>query len=186
MSVPRYKSDPAKPKKLPSNLFQKGQPRAEGAGRKKGQQNATTKLLKTAISGSAEKLGMLEPIYRTRKVKNRYGRMVTENTDEVIGWQPSGKGGTEGFLVWLGCHYPRSYAVLLGRLLPLQVNAKVDGNVTVTERFEGTDIKSLTLGEKMAMMKEIIGLTKPLALPNPNDDDGVVDGEYEELSEAAE
>jgi hypothetical protein len=178
MSVSRYNPKTPPPKPGGTTRFEKGQARLPNAGRKLGQPNKTTKLLKDAISGSAEQLGMLEPIYRMREVKIP-GRRTPQKqaTDEIIGWKPTGEGGTQGFLVWLGCHYPRSYAALLSRLLPVQVNAKVGGNLTVTEAFRGRDIKSMTLAEKMAAMKEVIGLTRPLALP---DDSNTIEGEFVE------
>ena len=38
----------------------------------------------------------------------------------------SGEGGITGYLVWLGKNNPAAYAPLLARVLPLQVNQKVE------------------------------------------------------------
>lgn len=187
MAVPRYISAAEPPKPGGSNKFKKGQPRPDGAGRKVGKPNYTTKLLKDAIAGSAEALGMMEPIYRYVDVKKKIGGGRTiisrQRTEEIIGWKP-GKGGTQGYLMWLGMHYPRTYSVLLGRLLPIQINAKVGGSLTVTEAFKGRDIKSMSLADKMAAMKEIIGLTRPLALPDDSQG-SVIDGEFSEVAAEA-
>lgn len=186
MSVPRYLSEQQPPKFGGPNRFKKGDPRPAGAGRQKGRVNYTTKLLKDAIAGSAEALGMMEPIYRYVTVTRR-GKSVRERTDEIIGWRPTGEGGTQGYLMWLGIHYPRTYSVLLGRLLPIQINAKHNGNLTVTEVFKGRDIKSMSLADKMAAMKEVISLTRPLALPNASQgsviDGEVIEGEFTEAAE---
>lgn len=173
MAVARYKpAEPLRP-------FQKGKPKPPNTGRKLGTPNKTTKLIKDALTGSAEQLGMMEPIYRMREI-TRSGRKVKVATEEIIGWKATGKGGMTGYLVWLGQHYPRSYSVLLGRLLPIQVNAKMDIAPTVAEKFSKIDVKSMTLAEKMATMKEMIGLTQ--ALPAPRQED-FVEGEFSEVSE---
>lgn len=164
-------------RKAPSTAFKKGM-RTPGAGRVAGVPNKRTKFLKDAISGAAEQLGMLKPVYR----KTFNGRP----TDVVIGWEPSGKGGTQGYLVWLGCHYPQAYTQLLSRILPLQINAQVKSEMTVTGKFADMDFSKLTLPEKNAALREMISLTKPLPekpkeLAAPNPDQQVTDGEFEEV-----
>lgn len=165
---------------VPPTAFKKGQPRPENAGRKKGQLNKTTKLIKDAISGAGEQLGFLEPIYRYREEKRGNAR-VRVRTDEVIGWKPTGKGGTEGYLVWLGCNHPKAFASLMGRTLPLQIDANVNNNTTVTERFGDVQLSRMSLQEKMAAMREMIGLTKSIAPAGPQKLP-VVEGEFTEVA----
>ena len=176
--VERYK-----PKGGPISRCKKGDKRPEGAGRKPGQSNKTTKLLKDAISGAAEKLGMLEPIYRTKEVI-RNNRIVKISTGEIVGWKPTGNGGTEGYMIWLGCNHPKVFGSLMGRTIPLQINADVNNNNrTVSERFSNTDIARMTLDEKMAAMREMIGLTKVIPAPDPNRDrDDAIEGEFSEVA----
>ncbi len=181
--VERYKSGTAR--KLPRTAFKKGMTRPEGSGRKPGQKNRTTTLLKDAITGAAEELGMLEPIYRVREVKLRNGKIKRERTDEIIAWKPTGKGGTQGYMVWLGCHYPKVFGSLMSRTIPLQIDAKVDQtNQSVSQRFSNVDISKMTLTEKMAAMREMIGLTKPLPAPGPSAN--ITDAEFSEIAESAE
>jgi hypothetical protein len=170
----------AKKRVAPKTAFKPGMKRAEGAGRKPGQRNKTTVLIKDAISGAAEELGMLEPIFRTKEVI-RGTKKLQVSTGEIIGWKPTGKGGTQGYMVWLGCTYPKAFASLIGRMIPLQIDAKVDTtNRTVSQRFSQTDLGKMSLTEKMAAMREMIGLTKPLAPPDPNRD-AITDAEFSEV-----
>jgi hypothetical protein len=193
--VERYTSGALRKTNPRPQAFKKGDPRPANAGRKPGTINKRTRLIKDAITGAGEKLGMLEPIYRYREERRKISgsgantkyKTVRIRTDEVIGWKPTGRGGTEGYLIWLGCNHPQAYATLMARVLPLQINAKVTTPETITSKFSSVDIKSMTLAEKMAAMSEMLSMTKPLsntpALPAPQDDN-VVDGEYTEVEEA--
>jgi hypothetical protein len=192
--VDRYTSKGVLRKPNPA-AFTKGMQRLPGAGRAKGVVNKRTRLIKDAITGAGEKLGMLEPIYRYREERKRISgsgantkyKTTRVKTDEVIGWKPTGKGGTEGYLIWLGCNHPQAYATLIARVLPLQINAKVTTPETITTKFDKVDIKAMTLAEKMAAMSEMLSMTQPIpdtpALPAP-DDNNVVDGEFTEVEEA--
>jgi hypothetical protein len=175
--------------------FKKGMPRPPNAGRKPGTINKRTRLIKDAITGAGEKLGMLEPIYRYREERQKVGsgrnarvKVVRVRTDEVIGWKPTGKGGTEGYLIWLGCNHPQAYAALMARVLPLQINAKVSTPETISSKFSSVNIKAMTLAEKMSAMSEMLSMTQPLsdapALPAP-DDSNIVDGEFTEVEDAS-
>jgi len=148
----------------------KGRGNGTGGGRAKGTGNRTSKMLKDAISGAAENLGMLIPIYKTL----RNGR----KSQVIIGWEPSGKGGTQGYLVWLGCNYPTAFATLLAKLLPLQIYAQLQGgDKTVSERFAKVNIDNMTLTEKMAAMQEMVSLTRPIAPPEQGNGNGqIIDG----------
>lgn len=164
-------------RKLPPTAFKKGDPKLPNAGRVKGTPNKTTALIKDAITGAAEQLGTLEPIYRgkgERKV--------------IIGWKPTGKGGTTGYLVWLGCNHPTAFATLMGKMLPMQINATVKRDQTVADRFADVDLSKMPLAEKMAAFREMITLTRPMPVDQPKELAGpVVDGVFSEVPrEAAE
>lgn len=78
--------------------FQKGMAKPTGSGRKKGQQNTVTTLLKEAIVLAASNVG--------DKLENNRGLMA--------------------FLENCAQRFPKSYMHLLARVLPYQVNASVD------------------------------------------------------------
>lgn len=204
--VERYK-----PKKwTPVRKFVKGEPRPANSGRTKGIPNKRTALIKDSALGAGAKLGLPEPIYRyhneVHKVEVKEGRKtktvnrkVRVRSDEVIGWKHTGKGGLEGYLIWLGLNHPASYATLLGRILPMQVNIKADVTETVVTKFANVDFSTMTLDQKMATMGDILNLTKPRqkALPAPqaqnqtrNQSQSYEEAEYEEVAgnfrEAAE
>lgn len=92
--------------------FKKGDPRPVGAGRRPGQANRTTTVLKLAILNSAADVGF-------PKQKGRY-------------WKP-GPGGLEGYLRWLAMYEPKSFATLLGRVLPLQITGDGGGPVRIID-----------------------------------------------------
>jgi hypothetical protein len=190
--VERYK--PA-PQPISQKGFKKGVKRPIGAGRALGTTNKIPKLIKEAICGAAEELGMLEPIYRyiNKQVPVGNGKrkqLMRVRTDEIIGWAPTGKGGTQGYMVWLGCNYPKAFASLMGRTLPLQINANVNNkNVSVPERFSSVNLERMSLTEKMATMREMIGMTAALPAPGPveqglptPDPGPIVEGEFEEIT----
>lgn len=160
--VERYKTAALVKSNLPEKRkggFQPGAPRPDGAGRTKGKPNKTTTFIKDAISGACEKLGELEPIWKYTG-KGQYRRK-----DKIIGWKPTGKGGSMGYMIWLGCNYPTAFASLVGKMIPLQVNASGSVDLTIPQRFSDVQIEAMPLAEKMAVMREMIGLTKPLAAP---------------------
>lgn len=92
--------------------FKKGDPRPAGAGRRPGQANRTTTVLKLAILNSAADVGF-------PKQKGRH-------------WKP-GPGGLEGYLRWLAMYEPKSFSMLLGRVLPLQITGEGGGPVRVID-----------------------------------------------------
>ena len=173
------------PEKGNNKGFKKGMKRPEGAGRKPGQKNRNTALLKDAITGAAEQLGMLEPIYRIKEIRER-NKIKRVRTDEIIGWKPTGKGGTQGYMIWLGCNHPKVFGSLMSRTLPLQIDAKIDNtNKSVSERFSDTDLNKMTLTEKLAVMREMIGMTKPLLpmLTSDQDASKTIEGEFTEVGD---
>lgn len=78
------------------HAFKKGQPRPEGGGRKKGQRNRTTTMLKDAILEAAALVG-------------RDGR---------------GRDGLVGYLAMLATKEKAVYARLLERVLPMQIRVE--------------------------------------------------------------
>lgn len=92
--------------------FKKGDPRPAGAGRRPGQLNRFTTVLKVAILNAGERAGF--PKIKGKKI------------------QP-GPGGLESYLVWLALYEPKSYATLLGRVLPMQITGDGGGPVRVID-----------------------------------------------------
>jgi hypothetical protein len=138
--------------------------RPENSGRKKGKPNKTTKLVKDAISGACEKLGMLKPIWAYKNDYEKQGNRTVKIKvkDRIIGWEPTGEGGAEGYMIWLGCNHPQAFATLVGRMIPLQVNASGTMDMTITQKFSDVQIEKMTLAEKLAAMRDMISMTKAL------------------------
>ena len=99
----------------PVSKFKKGH--AKVSGRVAGTPNKTTQDLKDAILASAEQLGYIKEV----PILNRRGE--PSGRYELV---HSGEGGITGYLVWLGKNNPAAYAPLLGRVLPLQVNQRIE------------------------------------------------------------
>lgn len=106
--VPRtIERDERPPMRIPRNAKhpnllkpQKGQ-RPEGAGRQPGTPNKVTRTVKDWLLAATEKSGL----------------------------DGKGKDGAIGYLVWLSRQEPVAYAALLGRVIPMQIQASVSGNV---------------------------------------------------------
>ena len=99
MAIKRERLEDAIVKARPKHLFKKGDPRPEGAGRKPGQKNKLTMLLKDALITAAE----------------------LEGSDQ------HGKEGLVGYLRVLSRREPAVYGRLLEKLLPYQLTGK-DGS----------------------------------------------------------
>ena len=95
--------------------FKKGHVRIPGAGRKPGTPNRTTQQLKDAILEAADRLGYI----REEPKLDDKGKPTGE-----IELVHDGKDATVGYLMWLGKHNPASFAALLARVLPIQLNQK--------------------------------------------------------------
>jgi hypothetical protein len=95
-----------------SNLvpFQKGERRV---GRKKGRPNKITRIIKEAVLLAAEQCG--EPTFIPPKKKGGKGQWVWNGADGLV-----------GYLRYLAKVHPASYTVLLAKVLPLQIAAKVE------------------------------------------------------------
>jgi len=106
----------------PSNGFKKGRKKPANSGRKAGTLNHNTQDLKDALLNAADALGYPKEVV----VLDKQGKPTGE-----IKLKKTGKGGTQGFLEWLGLNRPVAFASLLGRVFPYQVNVKTDTKVTV-------------------------------------------------------
>jgi len=87
-----------------SSWFKKGEPRPEGAGRRPGSVNGTTRILKEAAILAAE----------------------------LEGRDGNGQDGLVGFFRRVANEDIRSFAAILGRIIPLQAENKGDVRVEVT------------------------------------------------------
>lgn len=165
--VARYKASTALANSPPEERvgFKKGDPRPPNAGRRKGSVNKNTALIKDAIALGLDKLGELAAVYATREVRLPNGRMGRETTDRILGWRATGKGGATGYMIWLGRNHPNAFATLIGKTIPLQVNATATIDATVTSKFSEVDLKNMTLAEKLALQRDMIGLTRRLPPP---------------------
>lgn len=169
MAVERYKRVRKIGPNQSQTFFVKGGDRPTNAGRKAGVPNKNTRILKDALLLAAE----------------------------LEGSDTRGKDGLVGFLRSAARTDRASFLTLLGRVLPLQINAKVTTPQTVPERFSNTNLATMTLAEKMAAMREMIGMTQPLPPPAPKEQDSgggassmdsYTEGEFTEVpaQEAAE
>ncbi len=90
-------------------------------GRQKGTRNKTTTQLKTAILGAAHSAGVtLQDDGKTPAVVD------TDGNPE----------GVEQYLVWMAINEPRSFASLLGKVLPLQLAMEVPEGAEYKWNFE--------------------------------------------------
>ena len=97
----------------PVSKFQKGN---KVGGRKPGQPNLVSKDLKTLIREAAAEAGFVERV----PVCDAEGR-PTGRTELKFG-----KDGEAGYLKWLAANHPAVFGALYGRLIPLDINAKVE------------------------------------------------------------
>jgi hypothetical protein len=105
----------------PVSKFQKGH---KLAGRKPGQPNLVSRDLKTLIREAAAEAGFVERV----PVLDAEGR-PTGRTELKFG-----KDGEAGYLKWLAANHPAVFGALYGKLIPLDVNAKVEEKKVV--RYE--------------------------------------------------
>jgi hypothetical protein len=113
------------------NLFEKGQPRPANAGRKAGVPNRTTQILKDAILMAAE----------------------------LTGYDKKGKDELVGYLRFVAENYPQSFCALLGRVLPLQINARNESSVRGQYKtVEETRAALRERGIEPGMIAEVLGL----------------------------
>jgi len=101
--------------------------KVEGSGRKKGTPNKTTKLMKESIILAAERAGeaMVTKIYGDSK--DEVDQRFVEQTK---------KDGMTGYLQMMAEKQPVAFMGLMGKVLPLQVNADIDGEIEHVVRVE--------------------------------------------------
>ena len=102
--------------------LKKGLAKVPGSGRRAGTPNKTTQDLKDALLESAALLGHLKEVPVVNEKGEPTGKV------ELI---HDGEGGMVGYLLWLGKTNPSSYAALLGRVLPYQVNQRTEQTTKV-------------------------------------------------------
>ena len=110
-------SSPAKSHKNASGRHRfsgDNQPSKAKVGRPKGSRNKLTRDLRELIMEAAERLG-------------RNGK---------------GEGGTLGYLMWLGREEPKSFAVLLRAVLPVQINATMTLKPVLTREEALAELKA--------------------------------------------
>jgi hypothetical protein len=77
--------------------------------------NKNTRILKDALLDAALALGFPKEVAELDDDNNPTG---------VIKMLKTGVDGMQGYFEWLGLNNPRSFAALLGRVLPTQLNIK--------------------------------------------------------------
>ena len=114
----------------PKNKFQKGDKRA---GRPLGVANVVSRDIKTIIRQAAEEVGFIRRV----PVLDAEGKPTGQTEIKY------GEGGELGYMKWLAENHPGPYAMLYGKLIPFDVNAKVE---------EKTIVHYETLEERRAAM----------------------------------
>jgi hypothetical protein len=134
------------------SLFKKGVKRLPGAGRRKGVPNKITMAMKDAIIAAAETCG-----------EKKYSKARKAFTN-------CGPGGLYGYMVHLAKHREELFAPLLGKVLPMHVNAAVVNRSYRTEEEvralcaeRGVDFDAIMdIGEPMPKnLKDITPETPP-------------------------
>ena len=77
-----------------------------------------------------------------------------------------GAGGLTGYLFWLASDHPKAFAALLGKLLPLQVNGRVDATIAAVNVVSVPVDRYLTQDQIRQ-----VGAPAPVIEHTPNDDD---------------
>jgi hypothetical protein len=125
----------------PKNKFQKGHGRVVGAGRPAGATNVLSRDIKTIIRKAAEEVGFIRRV----PVFDAEGKPTGQTEIKY------GEGGELGYMKWLAEHHPGPYAMLYGKLIPLEVDAKIEEKPvvryeTVEERWRMGDREGRDLG----------------------------------------
>jgi len=101
--------------------------KVEGSGRKKGTPNKTTKLMKESILLAAERSGQA-------MVEKLYGKSEEEADQRFV--EQARKDGMTAYLQIMAEAQPTAFMALMGKVLPLQVKAEVEGEVGHVVRVE--------------------------------------------------
>jgi hypothetical protein len=121
------------------------QPGERRGGRQAGTPNKATRALRELILLAAESVG------RPKIVRNRRG--------DIIRLEETGKDGALGYLRYLALHEPRTFGGLLGRVLPLQVAARLDGGVDVNQRLTLEEAREEL--RRRGLPEHIFGVDRP-------------------------
>ena len=113
----------------------------------------TTQILKDALLDAASELGFPEEV----TLLDDDGRPTG-----VIRLKKTGLDGMQGYLEWLGLNQPRSFAALLGRVLPTQLNIKTTSSLKVIYKTVAETRQALEeRGINDLMVAEILKLEAP-------------------------
>jgi hypothetical protein len=116
------------------------QPGERRGGRQAGTPNKATRALRELILLAAESVG------RPKIVRNRRG--------DIIRLEETGKDGA-----FLALYEPRTFGGLLGRVLPLQVAARLDGEVDVNQRLTLEELREEL--RRRGLPDHILGIDLP-------------------------
>ena len=94
--------------------------KVQGSGRKKGTPNKTSKLMKESIILAAERSGQA-------MVEKLYGKSQDEADQRFV--EQAKKDGMTAYLQIMAEAQPTAFMSLMGKVLPMQVNAEVEGEV---------------------------------------------------------
>jgi hypothetical protein len=117
----------------PKNRFKKGHAPMAGGGRPAGAINVISRDIKTIIRKAAEEVGFIRRV----PVLDAEGKPTGQTEIKY------GEGGELGYMKWLAENHPGPYAMLYGKLIPFDMNAKVE---------EKTVVHYETLEERRAAM----------------------------------
>jgi hypothetical protein len=106
----------ANPNPNPKNRFKKGHAGVAGPGRPPASTNVITRDIKSLLREAAANTGFMERV----PVLDAAGKPTGEFEQR---W---GKDGELGYLEWLARNHPAVVAALYGKLIPLDVNTKVE------------------------------------------------------------
>jgi hypothetical protein len=133
--------------------FKKKDGRKRGAGRPPGMPNVRTQVLKDAMLLAADQVGEIKVI----RVLDEDGKPTGE-----IKYEYSGIDGLVGYLRWAAVHRPASFMMMLGRILPTQLNIKTASSLKVTSKtVEETRNALKEYGTEPSMVTEIFKLPPP-------------------------
>ena len=121
--------------------------------RRCGSTNVRTQVLKDAMLIAADQVGEIEVV----KVLDDDGQPTGE-----IKYEYSGVDGLIGYLRWAAVHRPASFMMMLGRILPTQLNVKITSSLKVTYKNDEETRQALKdRGIDEVMVAEILKLEAP-------------------------